>query len=85
MLFPQNEIWKSLVNTYITSHASGKVKERVHFNYIYIYIKTIVPDLYLMVSNHLDVVKVLKYETRFSSVIFGLKRDLRSALHLWCS
>lgn len=85
MLFPLNEIWKSLVNTYITSHASGKVKERVHFKHIYIYIKTIVPDLYLMVSNHLDVVKVLKYETRFSSVILGLKRDLRSALHLWCS
>lgn len=36
MLFPLNEIWKSLVNTYITSHASGKVKEWVHFKHIYI-------------------------------------------------
>lgn len=73
MLFPLNEIWKSLVNTYITSHASGKVKERVHFKHIYIYIKTTVPDLFLMVSNHLDVVKVLKYIYQIFLSHFGVE------------
>lgn len=50
----------------------AKLKSGFTLN-IYIYIKTTVPDLFLMVSNHLDVVKVLKYIYQIFLSHFGVE------------